>query len=504
MLVLLLRRIASNPILFLLLYAVVGVATIPDLGVPLDDYTQYVIGQSNYHILTGEKTISDMDPDMRFYGPAFETFCYAIDSMFYGEPDTLQKFWMRHGLVFLLFTLALFYFYKICYSIWKSKSTAWILLLMLAFCPRIFADAHYNSKDTVFMSLLIIGMYFVLQALQEGKWKWVLLSGVLLGLASTLRLVGFFVIPVLFVVWILHPNYREYWKQNVKRFGLFMLAFLGAYYLFFPALWAHPIQGFAELVHHITHFPWPHYTLLAGQWVGLDRMPWWYFPVWLFYTIPIPYIVVFSIGVVVFLMGIRSKIQNAYLLFFVLFWTLVFSYILVARPNLYDSWRQLQFLIVPYIVICGEAVHRMTQRANARYIVWAMPVAIFLQTLQWHPYQYVYFNQVYYLTQDRGSFDQDYWHLSTMQAMKWIQNKHPKDTVALFTENSNSAWLNAFLIEKAPRNRMRVVSNRADADYEIEPIRHSRPYQPTRNVVFSIVPGKDTICRVIQLKNIGK
>jgi hypothetical protein len=283
-----------------------------------------------------------------------------------------------------------------------------------------------------------------------------------------------------------------------------MLAFLGAYYLFFPALWAHPIQGFAELVHHITHFPWPHYTLLAGQWVGLDRMPWWYFPVWFFYTIPIPYIVVFSIGVIVFLMGIRSKIQNAYLLFFVLFWTLVFSYILIARPNLYDGWRQLQFLIVPYIIICGEAVHRMTQRANARYIVWAMPVAIFLQTLQWHPYQYVYFNQVYYLTQDRGSFDQDYWHLSTMQAMKWIQNKHPKDTVALFTENSNSAWLNAFLIEKAPRNRMRVVSNRADADYEIEPIRHSRPYQPTRNVVFSIVPGKDTICRVIQLKNIGK
>jgi hypothetical protein len=51
---------------------------------------------------------------------------------------------------------------------------------------------------------------------------------------------------------------------------------------------------------------------------------------------------------------------------------------------------------------------------------------------------------------------------------------------------------------------MRVVSNRADADYEIEPIRHSRPFQPQRNVVFSLVPGKDTICRVIQLKNIGK
>lgn len=445
-----------------------------------------------------------MDPDMRFYGPVFETFCYTIDSMFYGEPDTLQKFWMRHGLVFLLFTLALHFFYKTCLVIWESKSTAWILLLMLAFCPRIFADAHYNSKDTVFMSLFIIGSYFFIRAVKDTSFKWVVLSAGILGIASTLRLVGFFIVPIVCIIWFLHPNIRENWKRNLQQFAVFLFVFLTCYYLFFPALWSQPIQGFTELVHRITHFPWPHYTLLAGQWVGLDRMPWWYFPVWLFYTIPVPYIIIFGIGCVLFIIGMKARYKNPYLLYFILLLFLVLGYLFITKPNLYDGWRQLQFLIVPYLITCGMAVHRMTQRPNAKYIIWAMPIVVSLQTLQWHPYQYVYFNQIYTLTQDRGSFDQDYWHLSTMQSMKWIQKRHPKDTIALFTENSNAAWLNAFLIEKAPRNRMRVVNSREEADYEIEPIRHSRPYQPARNVVFSIVPGKDTICRVIQLKNIVK
>lgn len=497
---LLLRRIASNPVVFLLLFAMVGVATVPQLGVPVDDYTQYVIGQGNYHVLTGEKTVQDMDADMRFYGPAFETFCYAIDSLFYGEPDTLQKFWMRHGLVFVLFTLALYFFWRIAMLIWNSKRTAWLLLFLLAFCPRIFADAHYNSKDTVFMSLLIMGIYPALLEIGSHRWRRLIIAGVVLGLASTLRLVGFFVIPVFALVLLFQPDWRQLWKQRCLHIGVFVAAFLLSYYAFFPALWSHPIQGFANLVERITHFPWPHYTMLAGQWVGLDRMPWWYFPVWLVYTIPLAYSVLFLLGVVLFCIQIRKQASNPYLLFFVLLGTLVASYIVFTKPNLYDGWRQLQFLIVPFLLVAGIAIHRMLHTTFAQYIVWTVPILALIQTVSWHPHQYVYFNDLYKVTQKKGSFDQDYWYLSTKKAMQWIQEQHPKDTIHVFTDNTNTAWLNAFLIPKEPRNRLIIVNKREDAHYEIEPIRHSRPFDPSKNVVYSIIPGRDTICRVIQIK----
>lgn len=491
------RKALEQPWYFVLLFGLLGVFTVRDYGVPLDDFTQYVIGQENYHVLIGEQQVDKINPEIRFYGPVFETFCYAIDSMFYGEPEPIQKWGMRHAFVFLLFALSLGFFWKICRNVYKHAGTAWVLMLMLALCPRLFADAHYNSKDTVFLSLFIFAVYPMVLYFKSGKWKWLVLSGVLLGLATTLRLAGFFMVPA--VVFVLLFLLKTNWKMAVLSSLIFVVTMIVGYFVFFPALWHQPIDAFANLVDRITHFPWPNDTLIAGQWVGPGHMPWWYFPVWYFVTVPLAYHLVFVASLLLWIFH-RGKLHDSGMVTVMgLFLATTLGYVLVFRPNLYDSWRQLQFLLIPIILLSGRVVDSVAGFNWGRWILGIFVLYQCVVLMMAHPYQYVYFNEYQMIAGKKGQYDQDYWSLSTANGMRWIQQNDTNKVSFIYTENSNSSWLNSFLFPKTRKKEFISVSDRDAADYEIVPIRNRAKYYNNEDIVYSVLPYKDTICKVIRL-----
>jgi hypothetical protein len=498
----LIKYLTRHPVFFLVIYLAAGIFTIRDFGVPLDDFTQYVIGQENYHVLIGEKKMETIDPGIRYYGPVFETFCYAIDSLFYGEPEPIQKWGMRHALVFLLFTIALLYLWKLALYIFKDSRVAWVLLLLTAFYPRLFSDAHYNSKDTVFLSIFTIGLYHLCKAIGQKHTRTFIIAGVLLGLASTIRLSGFFILPALLITWLL--VFKEYKKLRswIAQPIIFVVFFLLSYYTFFPALWHDPLSEFSTLVQRITNFPWPHNTLVAGHWVGPDNMPWWYFPVWFFITVPVLYHIIFLISVVlIFYHGKKFFSEPSWILV-LSFFSFTVIYVLALQPNLYDSWRQLQFLFVPFVLVLGISIHWMYQNKNL--VVRRFPVIVVVYhiviCLWLHPHQYVYFNEAYWVLGKSNSYDQDYWNLSTGNCMGWIQEHSEKKRIKIYTFNTESGWYNSFLFPKEWGKEFIPVATREQADYEIAAIRNSRPYDPKLNVVHSICPLKDTIARVIEIK----
>lgn len=477
-----------------------GIFTIRQFGVPLDDYTQYVIGQENYHVLIGEQQIEKINPEIRYYGPVFETFCYTIDSMFYGEPEPIQKWGMRHAFIFFFFSLALWFFWKLCLLIFKSKKTAWILMLLMAIYPRIFADAHYNSKDTIFLCLLVFSLYPISLGIVENKAKWILWGFGLLGMACTIRLAGFFVFPAFTITLLLVPNKQLKIQSKLRFLAFAFSAMCLAFYIFFPALWKHPITEFITLVHRITNFPWPNETLVAANWVGPNNMPWWYFPVWYFITTPILYHVFLFISIIAFVKNRSIWFQNLPLVFSLLFLAITLSYIFFTTPNLYDSWRQLQFLFVPILLLCGVGVHYILQFAKMKWPLLVLLGYQFIVFLLWHPYQYVYFNEYYALFNKPNTYDQDYWQLSTRKALNWISNNDTAKSIQVFCPNSNSVWLNTFLKTKYDKTNFEVSKNRDSADYEIIPIRNPRFNVQTPTLTHAIVPFKDTICKIVKLK----
>jgi hypothetical protein len=98
-----------------------------------------------------------------------------------------------------------------------------------------------------------------------------------------------------------------------------------------------------------------------------------------------------------------------------------------------------------------------------------------------------------------NSYTQDYWGLSARNCLDWIakndQKKHIK--IASFTE---SAELNSLLIDKETRSRFEFTKMDTTADYEIQ-IRRDKYFGVAKgNEVFTICPMRDTIARVIKLK----
>lgn len=502
-----LKRIAfKSPVLFLLIYLLTGFATIKQYGLPIDDFTQYVIGQVNYEYLVGERQNEAIEEGMRYYGPAFETICYAIDCEFDEEPQPTQKWGMRHGLLFLIFTIALGFLFYLVRKLYQDEKIAWIILLMLAFYPRIFADAHYNSKDTLFLSLITIALYPLLLALQELKKRHFILAGIVFGLAATIRVSAFFVIPsVIFVLLFSLRHATKSWRKSLLGFSCFVGFWCFSYYLFFPAVWKHPIAEFITLIKRMQEFPWPNETLIAGQWVGPNNTVWWYLPLWFVITMPVTYLVLFLGNLIPVFASLKRKLdfvdfRTKFLAFLAIWFFSTLLFVMFTKPNLYDSWRQFQYIIVPFLILTGLFIRQVLSLKFGYWglkwmLVYQLGVLIYI-----NPFQQVYFNEYYWFFGKTHTYDQDYWHVSTEHCVDWLDQQKIKKPTYLYTRKSNAAWLNLFFYQNNSSRQFFATDSIEKADYEIVPVRNNEFYDPSKQEVYCVKPLKDTIARIIKLK----
>lgn len=502
-----LKRIAlKSPVLFLFLYLLTGLATIKQYGLPIDDFTQYVIGKANYEYLIGERKNEEIEVDMRYYGPAFETLCYAIDCEFDEEPQPTQKWGMRHGFLFLIFTVALGFLFYLIRKLYQNEKVAWIILLMLAFYPRVFAEAHYNSKDTLFLSLVTIALYPLLLAIQESKKRHFIWAGIVFGLAATIRVSAFFVIPsVIFALFLSLRQAPKSWVMKLLGFSFFVGFWCLSYYLFFPALWKQPIAEFMTLIKRMQEFPWPNETLIAGQWVGPNNTVWWYLPLWFSITMPVAYLFLFLGSLIAIFLSFKRKLdyvdfRTKFLVFIAVWFFSTMLFVMFTKPNLYDSWRQFQYIIVPFLILCGFIIQRLLSSKYGQLGLKLMLVYQFGVLIYMNPFQQVYFNEYYWFFGKTHTYDQDYWHVSTEHCVDWLDQQKFNKPTYLYTRKSNAAWLNLFFYQNNSSRQFFATDSIEKADYEIVPVRNNEYYDPSRNEVYSVKPLKDTIARIIKLK----
>jgi hypothetical protein len=166
---------------FFLFYAVWGFFTLDDYGVHLDEITQRTIGMENNRFLSGRVGFDKVEQH-KFFGPIWESVSYLAEQVVFTEPMR-TKLLLRRALLWGFFVFGLWRLYLLGLRnngwgmvklIGQSSTVDFGLMdgtqksrlrwgsmlpvLMVALWPRMFAEAHYNTKDALFFVLVLLGV----------------------------------------------------------------------------------------------------------------------------------------------------------------------------------------------------------------------------------------------------------------------------------------------------------------------------------------------------------
>ena len=479
---------------FLLAYALFGFYTLQDYGVPLDELTQRHIGMENAKYIAGTAGPEKITAH-GYFGPIFEAPMYALEQVIY-EHELGDKILLRHSILFLLFLVSVVVFYRTAKSISTAPNAAGLATVMFACYPVLFSHAHYNSKDTLFLIFIVFALGAMVAFAKKGQWSSLLWAALFLGMASTVRMIGFLVL--LSCCFALLAAGHSAVKTRIYRILFLVLFFVIFYFLSYPYLWIRGAKGFWELWHFITQNPWPWTTLAAGEDIVAGHLPWWYVPAWMGVTLPILSMLGAIAGLVFLAIKKRWNLSFVEWIIAGTLW-LPLLYCIIMKPTIYNSWRHMQFLFVPISLLCVYAFNVLLAGRFANGLAWIFGAWTALVFVLWHPYGHSYFNEVYAATGTARTWDQDYWGLSARQGLLWIAEHDNRDSIVIssFTE---SPELNALLLPEKYAKRFYFVREQGKGDYEVE-VKRGRVFADLPgNVVFTACPLKDTLVRVVKNK----
>ena len=83
-----------------------------------------------------------------------------------------------------------------------------------------------------------------------------------------------------------------------------------------------------------------------------------------------------------------------------------------------------------------------------------------------HPYQYAYFNFLAGKKSEKN-FEVDYWGLSNKQAIEFILSKDSRNFYNIYPASNMDLNLSKLIFSKNEKSKIKVVSNKLDADFMI-------------------------------------
>lgn len=479
---------------FFLLYAVWGFATLDDYGVHLDEITQRTIGMENNRFLSGRVGFDKVE-EHKFFGPIWESMSYLAEQVVFTEPMRV-KLLLRRAMLWAFFVFGLWRLYMM-----GMRNKGWgmerhlrwgamLPVLMVALWPRMFAEAHYNTKDALFFVLVLLvvdGLDRIWRrGFQRWDWGWFGVMG-LLGLATTVRMGGVFVLG-----WaMLWPLLRRLKEQRNIDWDLIRwliwggVAFLVGYVGSYPYLWFTGFSGMKEVIGFAFSNPWPNGALFFGS-MEPSRL---YLLGWMGTTLSGLILVPLVLGACAAMYrGLHKRfgfvLSTVNFLLFLLLSYVVF--VVVKMPVMYDAWRHSLFLLLPVVVLstrgwvivydqlsnkpkalqlwlfftlyglvtrvmgifCPDVFSFLTKEED----IAQQKTEIYLGSTQTH------FNDLGSKLIERYPMQIDYWHQTNYQALLWIAHQLPADGPALVIGKGESLQLNAMLMPQSLQQRVHFVN----------------------------------------------
>lgn len=428
------RKNIKNALIVGIVFFVVGLITLPDYGINWDTINHLPRGQAYLHyFLTGKKDYSNI-PEFKKYWQNPESLLFNTDiprnevssTSFYQSQGMDYEYFIENDgsghpplsdILSSLFNKILFGKLRLINDIdayrvygvlaasvlvglvyyWVSgiygNFAGFISAISLFTYPLFFAESHFNNeKDiplTLFWSFLLFSVY---KGILKNNKKWILLSGVFLGLALGTKF------NILFIPFVILPWLIIHLLSNKKRFQkikpliphaviailIGIIIFIGTW----PYLWQdipHRLSGVFDYYKEIGTEPVKTLNLYPIKWI--------------IYTTPVTLLVLVAIGIFSTIKNVKKEKNKISILF--LLWLFV-PILRVTMPgtSIYGGVRQIMEY-VPAMAIMGgigaQSVVRLlkpkVQQANKLVLVIVLTVLL-IPIIKIHPNQNVYFNSL--------------------------------------------------------------------------------------------------------------
>jgi hypothetical protein len=502
--------------LFFGIFLAIGLLTYRTYSVTWDEPWQYNIGQMNYNFVVWKSNdlLSFKD---RFYGPLFEFALIVGDRLLHlGTTDRIYPF--RHLVNFLFFFAGVGNFFFLMRRQFQSWRAGLLGCLLLLLSPRIYADAFYNSKDIPFLVLFLAGITTLILFLDHPHPASALLHGLVCAAAIAVRMPGIYLPALTLLFWCLERWLNH--RNELKIFPLLLyLATMAALtFLFYPILWANPLQNFLQAFTQMSHYTWDGQVYFMGRFIDATALPWYYLPVWIAITTPPLYLILFFLGVILILLRLAQRPvftltpEKRNLLIFLAYFFGPLLVIILSRSVLYDGWRHLFFIYPALILIAVYGLLDLSRRLQARFrpawvkagfavLIAAQCLLVARFMILSHPYQNVYFNHLAgaSLADAKANYEFDYWGLSYQPGLAYILQTDPAPVIRVMTLNEGP-YSSILAFPPAEQKRIQFVKLEYEAEYFIGNYRYHPEEYPYPNPVFSVRVSGVPLTTVYKMK----
>lgn len=469
-------------------FLIFGLFTLPHYGINWDTINHLPRGQVYLHyFLTGRKDFTDL-PKFVWYWQKDNTLRYVINesvskvvprvSLYqnagvdfkwymandgYGHPpisDILSAFFnyilfQKTGIVNDIDSYRIYGVFLASCLVgliywWVSKKynslAGFIAALTLATYPLFWAESHFNTEkdipETVYWSFLLFAIW---NGVTKKSLKWLLLSGVLFGLALGTKFNILFV-PFVIIPWILFYLFKQRKitkrKDLVKVFSGGLIAILvgfSIFILFWPYLWPDPIGRVGNIIRFYKDI---------GETSDVDKR---FLGIFGINTYPIEWIIYTTIPTTLFLaiVGLVSGIKKIFekngdvILIFYLWLIVPILRVTWPEANSYGGVRQLMEYIPALSIFAGIGASFIVNKFKLyklKIIYWgvigATVFSVIYPNIKIHPNENVYANFLIGGLAGEKEKDIPNWGFNFgaayRQAATWINKNAEKDAKVVF------------------------------------------------------------------------
>ena len=401
----------------------IAAITARDYGETWDENDAYRYGDyalKAYQSILHPQALTPFDTNLNLYGPAYfmlsNKAARLVRTVFCNWSDINA----HHLINFILYLAGVWIFYLLMRH-WVQPWAAFGASLLFLLQPLFWGHAFINPKDMPFMVFFMASVYlgFRMVDMQETPRVilFVILAGVLLGVTSTMRVVG----PLAGLFVLVYGAFKLRFRLIWRVVPYFVLAVVTGY-LAWPYLWMAPVSHYMESVHTMSKFPFTGRVLFMGRSYLPKNLPWTYVPTLLALQLTEPAWLLAIPGLAILILSITSRKTWGVLLLFLGWFLLPLVGVLRLHSILYDNGRQLYFLLPPIFFLTGVTLdfifRRLTKPAFRVGLITLVVLPGIYAGLRLHPYEYVYYNV---LVNGTGgvfrSYEMDYWGTSFTEAM---------------------------------------------------------------------------------------
>lgn len=392
------------------------------------------------------------------YGTLFD-LPFAFIEFYFQIGDKKLVFLIRHIANFLIFYISCIYFFFLLKNNFTNKYLSLLGVIILVLSPRIFGHSFYNSKDIIFLSLLIIGVFYSLNLLKKFTYKNFILSFVFCAFAANIRIIGIY-LPILTILLYIF-SLSKIQKKNLYFIFLYLIGFFLTLYFIWPYLWLNPLSNFLTIFSESMNYPawWNFKILYYGKYINPENLPWHYFFFWFFSTTPPFFLFLIFIGLYQYLKFFTKNLLNInfkkdiYLwksnyemtsIFMLLLFFIPIFFVITLNSTLYNGWRHLYFVYPAFIYFAIYFLNHLIKE-NRKGFFKLIILFLFIQFIlnlsfiyKSHPVQNVYFN-IFAKKFVQNKFPIDYWGVGNLKSI----NKLIK-TNNNFVSISTASYTNLF------------------------------------------------------------